>query len=52
VIHAYDPNKPGQTQKISLNIGLPGGSLDLIDSFSPLTRGFFVNPHGDEATEM
>jgi len=51
-LYVYDPNKPDETQTISLNVGLPGGSLDLVDSASPLTRGLFVNPVGEEAAEV
>lgn len=51
-LYVYDPNKPDETQTISLNVGLPEGSLNLADSASPLTRGFFVNPVGVEAAEM
>jgi len=43
VLHVYDPNIPDRTQIISMNLGLPEGKLDLVDSASPKTRGFFVN---------
>ena len=51
-LYVYDPNKPDETQTITLNIGLPEGRLDIIDSASPLTRGFFINPVGADAAEM
>jgi hypothetical protein len=51
VVHTYDPNEPDTTQTLSLNLGLPDGRLDLVDSASNKTRGFFVNPVGEEAVE-
>jgi hypothetical protein len=48
-ISFYDPNIPEETQTLSMNIGLPGGILDLVDSSSSRTRGFFVNPQGEDA---
>jgi hypothetical protein len=52
VVYVYDPNKPDRTQTVRLNLGLPEGRLDLVDSASPKTRGFFVNPVGEAAVEM
>lgn len=51
-LQVYDPNVPEQTQTISLNLGLPEGKMDLVDSASPKTRGFFVSPVGEETTKM
>jgi hypothetical protein len=48
-LFTYDPNIPGTTQTITCNIGLPEGRLDLTDSASPKTRGFFINPQGENA---
>lgn len=52
VLYVYDPNIPNQTQTISFNLGLPGGKLELVDSASSKTRGFFVNPVGEETADM
>ena len=52
VVSVYDPNIPNKTQTISLNLGLPDGKLELVDSASPKTRGFFVNPVGEETADM
>lgn len=52
VVYVYDPNVPNRTQTISLNLGLPNGKLELVDSTSSKTRGFFVNPVGEETAAM
>jgi hypothetical protein len=52
VIHTYDPNQHDKTNTISLNVGLPQGSLFIKDSASRSTRGFFVSPVGEEATAL
>jgi hypothetical protein len=49
ILYNYDPNLPGTTQTITCNIGLPDGKLDLVDSASTKTRGFFINPLGEGA---
>ncbi len=50
VIYVYDPNKPGQENKLSMNLGLPEGKLFFRDSTKKRTRGFFVNPAGENAS--
>jgi hypothetical protein len=52
VLEVYDPNKPDRTQTISLNLGLPDGRLQLVDSASSQTRGLFVNPVGETAVDL
>jgi hypothetical protein len=52
VLDVYDPNIPDHPQVISCNLGLPSGSLDLVDSASNKTRGFFLNPVGEEAVSL
>jgi len=52
ILYTYDPNLPGTTQTIACSIGLPDGKLDLIDSASAKTRGFFINPLGENATGL
>ena len=47
-ISEYDPNKPDQTQTLSMNLGLPGGRLHIRDSAKRTTRGFFVSPVSEE----
>jgi hypothetical protein len=49
VLYVYDPNIPDRTQTLSMNVGLPDGRLDLVDTASQMTRGFFVNPVGEAA---
>jgi len=51
VIYEYDPNKSDQTQTLSMNLGLPDGKLYLKDSAWRGTRGFFISPVGDSASE-
>jgi len=51
VIYVYDPNKPDQESKLSMNLGLPEGKLFFRDSNSRRSRGFFVNPAGKIASE-
>ena len=51
VIYEYDPNKPDQTQTLAMNLGLPDGRLYLKDSAWRGTRGFFISPVSDTASE-
>lgn len=50
-IYAYDPNKPDLIQSLSMNLGLPDGKLYLKDTARVGTRGFFVSPYGETASE-
>jgi hypothetical protein len=52
VVHTYDPNKPDKTHSLTLNLGLPDGKLYLKDSAHNRTRGFFVNPVGEDAIRL
>ena len=51
VIYVYDPNKPDQESKLTMNLGLPEGKLFLRDTNSKRTRGLFVNPAGKIASK-
>ena len=51
-VYTYDPNQHDKTNTLKLNIGLPSGGLQLKDSRSTRTRGFFVNPVGEAATRL
>ncbi|MFC1996744.1 hypothetical protein ACFLXI_03940 [Chloroflexota bacterium] len=52
LIYVYDPNKPGQENRLSMSLGLPEGKLFFRDSTKRRTRGFFVNPAGEIASSL
>lgn len=50
VIQVYDPNKPDETNTLSMNLGLPDGRLYFKDSTRRRTRGFLINQVGKVAS--
>jgi hypothetical protein len=49
VIYLYDPNHPGETPTLSLNLQRPSQGIQLAQSTGEKLRGFFVIPHRAEA---
>jgi hypothetical protein len=48
-VYVYDPNDHGNTNALSMNLGLPGCRLDATDTTGKRLRGFFLNTAGPAA---
>jgi hypothetical protein len=51
-VNVYDPNHPGTTQTLTMNIGLPKSRLNAKNSTGKRLRGFMVNPNTEYASRQ